>query len=184
MSKIGDKPIIVETDTQVKIDKEAIEIRGREGAINLAIPSMLTITSGENKILVKANTNEKKERAMQGLFRSVLNNAVLGVNKPWTRRLEIVGTGYRVKIMGSDLSFEVGFSHPVIFKSVEGIKLSIDGTNKVIVSGVDKQLVEQVAYKIKKIKRPDPYKGKGIKNEGEKIKLRPGKKAKSAEGAK
>ncbi len=102
------------------------------------------------------------------------------MEKPWQKRLEVVGTGYNVKLQGEDLVFKLGYSHPVVFKKVTGIKFQVEGNNKVIIEGVDKQLVGQIAYQIKMLKKPDVYKGKGIRYEGEKLRIKPGKKAKAA----
>src|SRR3989344_5586731 len=125
----------------------------------------------------------KKVKALHGLYRTLISNAMQGVVTPWQKRLEIVGTGYNAKMQGEDLALKVGYSHPIVFKKVTGIKFQVDGNNIIIISGVDKQLVGQVAHQIKTNKKPDPYKGKGIRYEGERLKLKPGKKAKTAGAA-
>lgn len=182
MSKIGNKPIPIPENTKVTIEKELITISGREGEISVKMSPLINVVVTDNNILVSQNKKIKSAKALQGTYRSLVSNAVEGVNSLWTRKLEVVGTGYRVKQDGENLQFEIGFSHKVPF-TAEGVKLAAEG-NKVIVSGTDKQLVGQAAHRIRILKKPDPYKGKGIRYEGERIKLKPGKKAKSAEGAK
>ncbi|HLL60161.1 MAG TPA: 50S ribosomal protein L6 [Candidatus Nitrosocosmicus sp.] len=183
MSKIGERPITIESDVQIDLQDEHIKVTGKEGSLEVNVPSSIKIEKNEGSLLIKRKDDSKHNKAMHGLIRSLIQNAVTGVNKTWQKRLEVVGTGYRVKAVGTDLSFEVGYSHPVVFKNVEGIKLVVEGNNKVVVSGIDRQLVGQVAAQIKAIKKPDPYKGKGMRYEGEVIKLKAGKKAKTA-GAK
>ena len=137
----------------------------------------------ENGLSVKRSNEEKKTKSIHGLYRQLINNAVLGVQKLWEKRLKIVGTGYTVKLDKDDLVFKIGYSHPVIFKKVPGIKFQVEGNNKAVVLGSDKQLVGQVAYQIKILKKPDVYKGKGIQYEGEKLRIKPGKKVKAAGAA-
>lgn len=180
MSKIGDTPVPISESTQVTISTSSIEVKGKEGTMTVAIPRFFTVTKEENRLIVAGSADDKKKRAIHGLVRSLLNNAVLGVNKKWEKRLEVHGTGYRVKAQGEDLVFEVGYSHSVVFKKMAGVDFVVEGANKVIVAGIDKQLVGEIAAKIHAIKKPDPYKGKGIRYEGEVLKLKPGKKAKAA----
>ena len=137
----------------------------------------------EKNLIIKRNNNEKKVRSLHGLFRQLISNAISGVEKPWEKKLEVVGTGYTVKLQGEDLVFKIGYSHLVTFKKQPGIKYQVEGNNKVTVAGYDKQLVGQVAYQIKMIRKPDVYKGKGIRYLGEKLRIKPGKKAKAAGAA-
>ncbi len=179
MSKIGEKIINLTEGTKVEVQHKTLKITGKEGEIQLGILKGLNVEIGDNTVSVKRKRNDKRTRAMHGLFRSLIANAVAGVEKPWEKNLEVVGTGYNVKMKGEDLEFKLGYSHPVVFKAVPGIKYKVDEDNKITVSGVDKQLVGQVSFQIKKIKPPDVYKGKGIKFEGEKLRIKPGKKAKT-----
>jgi len=156
-----------------------VSIKGKEGQLSIEIPKNIEVVKKNSLILIKRKSDDSKMKSLHGLVRSLIYNAILGVNKLWEKRLKVVGTGYRAKLQGDNLVLEVGYSHPVIFKKIEGISLLIEGTNKIIIKGVDKQLVGQVAYQITSIKKPDPYKGKGIQYEGEKIKLKPGKKEKA-----
>lgn len=184
MSKIGEKPINIEREIQVRIEDRRVYVKGKEGELMIPIPHTLDVVEEDAVIKVKTTSHDKKTRAMHGLIRSLLSNAIAGVMKPWEKRLQLVGTGYRVKSQGSDLVFEIGFSHPVIFRKRENITFVIEGNNKIIVRGVDKQKVGETAMKIKQIKKPDIYKGKGIRYERERLKLKPGKKAKITSGVK
>lgn len=183
MSKIGIKPVTISPAVVIEIIDKSMKIKGKEGEIVLDIPRNLIVEKNKDVLLLKRKNDDKKTKSLHGLYRSLIANAVLGVEKPWQKKLEIVGTGFNVKLQGEDLVLKVGFSHPVVFKQQLGVKYSVEGNNKIIVSGVDKQFVGQVAYQIKKIKKPDAYKGKGIRNEGEKLKLKPGKKVKTTTGA-
>lgn len=180
MSKIGQKPIIIGENVKAVIDKGNMLIEGPQGRLSIVVPPVLEVSITNKIILVKRRDELKTTKALHGLYRQLINNAVVGVEKPWQKRLEVVGTGYNVKLQGEELVFKLGYSHPVIFKKPPGIKFQVEGNNKVIVEGADKQLVGQVAYQIKMLKKPDVYKGKGIRYEGEKLRIKPGKKAKAA----
>ncbi len=180
MSKIGNAPILVPTGVTVEITEPAVTVVGKEGRLIIEMPRVLKIEKADDKLVVSRKDESKKTKSLHGLYRQLVYNAVTGVLKPWQKRLEVFGTGYNVKSQGEDLVFKIGYSHPVVFKKVEGIKFQTEGSNKVAVSGVDKQLVGQVAFQIKLIKKPDVYKGKGIRYEGEKLRIKPGKKAKTA----
>lgn len=179
MSKIGYKAITVPGSVQINIDTNEATIKGSKGELKVQIPKNISIESAEGVINVKRGNERKDVKALHGLFRSLVSNAVTGVETMWEKRLHIMGTGFNVKMEGEDLVFKIGFSHPVKFKKVEGITYKVEGNNKVVVSGIDKQLVGQIAYQIKCIRKPDAYKGKGIRYEGEVVKLKPGKKAKA-----
>ena len=181
MSKIGEKPVVIPAAVTVQIDRQAVEVRGPLGMMNFQVPSNLKLERQEDKLLITRTREDKKSKSLHGLYRSLIFNAVVGVETPWMKKLEIVGTGYSVKPQGEDLIFKVGYSHVVEFKKVEGIKFTVDGNNKVTVSGFDKYLVGEIAHQIKSIRKPDVYKGKGIKYEGEKLRIKAGKKAKTAE---
>lgn len=183
MSKIGNNPIQVPASVQVDIDKNKITLKGQNGELYFHIPNIIAVNKQGDKIFLKRKDDEKKTKSAHGLYRQLIFNAVKGVEEPWQKRLEIVGTGYNVKFQGEDLVFKIGYSHAVVFKKVANIKFSVEGNNKVIVLGIDKQLVGQVAHQIKILKRPDAYKGKGIRYAGEIVKLKPGKKVKTTTGA-
>jgi len=179
MSKVGTKPVVVPSEVKLEITGGVIKVVGKEGEISLNMPKKLTCKKDNDNFVVERSSDNKEVMSTHGLFRSLVANAVAGVQKPWEKKLEVVGTGFNVKLQGEDLVLKIGFSHPVVFKKIAGIKYSVQGNNKIIVSGVDKQLVGQVAYQIKKVKKPDAYKGKGIRYDGEKLRIKPGKKVKT-----
>lgn len=179
MSKIGYKNIQVTDAVQVEVTKEIVNVKGPKGQISLEIPKLINVKKEENTIIVGRENERGDVKALHGLFRSLIANAVHGVEKGWEKRLHVVGTGYNVKLQGQDLAFKLGYSHPVVFNKVEGIEYKVEGNNKVVVTGSDKQLVGQIAYQIKSLKKPDAYKGKGIRYEDEVVRLKPGKKAKA-----
>ncbi len=180
MSKIGEKIIIVGSAVSLTIKDNQIFIKGPVGEIVIDLPKNLILEKNGNNYLLKRVSNDKKSKSLHGLYRQLISNAVVGVEKPWEKRLEVVGTGFNVKLQGEDLNFKIGYNHPVIFKKVNGINFKVEGNNKIVVSGLDKQLVGEIAYQIKIIRKPDAYKGKGIKYEGEVLRIKPGKKAKAA----
>ncbi len=180
MSKIGEKPITLSPAVSLKIEDNNVTIKGPQGEMSFIVPKELTLIREENNLIFKRKNNEKKIRSIHGLYRQLISNAVSGVEKVWEKKLEVVGTGFTVKLQGEDLVFKVGYSHQVVFKKQPGIKYQVEGNNKVTVAGHDKQLVGQVAYQMKMIRRPDVYKGKGIRYLGEKLRIKPGKKAKAA----
>lgn len=179
MSRIGNQPVQITDGTQVTLGDTTMHVKGAHGEITIPVPHEIKIKQVDNTLIFERVNDIKETKALHGLLRCLGQNAVMGVQKPWEKKLEVIGTGYRVKLQGKDLLFEVGFSHPVNFPSVDGIQYMVQG-QVITVSGADKQLVGEVANKIKSIRKPDPYKGKGIRYEGEHIKLKPGKKAKTA----
>jgi len=183
MSKIGEKPIILSNAVTLIIDGNKVSIKGSQGEISFDVPKEITLVREENNLIIKRKNNEKKTKSLHGLYRQLISNAIIGVEKPWEKKLEVVGTGYTVKLQGEDLVFKIGYSHLVTFKKQPGIKYQVEGNNKVTVMGRDKQLVGQIAYQIKMIRKPDVYKGKGIRYLGEKLRIKPGKKAKAAEAS-
>ena len=183
MSKIGEKPILLSPTVNLKVDGNEITVKGSQGEMFFVVPKELTLIKNENSLILKRKNDEKKVRSIHGLYRQLISNAVSGVEKVWEKKLEVVGTGFTVKMQGEDLAFKVGYSHQIVFKKQPGIKYQVEGNNKVTVRGHDKQLVGQVAYQIKMIRKPDVYKGKGIRYLGEKLRIKPGKKAKAASAA-
>lgn len=179
MSKIGNNPIKIPSTVQLNTDGEKIQVKGSQGELNFLLPKVLNVKRSENTLIIGRKGEGKKIKSMHGLFRQLIFNAVTGVETPWQKKLEVVGTGYNVKLQGEDLVFKLGYSHPVLFKKKPNIFYKVEGNNKVVVNGVDKQLVGQIAYRIKLLKIPDAYKGKGIRYAGEVLKLKPGKKVKT-----
>ncbi|GAB4219039.1 MAG: 50S ribosomal protein L6 [Candidatus Microgenomates bacterium] len=183
MSKIGIKPIEVSQDVTVAINENLISIKGPLGELSYNLPTVLTVEKQDNFIIVKRLKEDKKSKSLHGLYRQLIYNAVLGVKKLWEKQLKIVGTGYNAKLDKEDLVLKLGYSHPVVFKKVERIKYEVKDNTLIVVSGPDKQKVGEVAYQIKMLKKPDVYKGKGIQYVGEKLRIKPGKKAKAAGAA-
>lgn len=180
MSKIGQKVVPVSSSVVIEIADRVLSVKGTNGVITITIPPRLEVKKEGETILVRRLAEDKATKSLHGLYRQLIYDAVTGVETPWQKRMEIVGTGFNVKLQGEDLLFKVGYSHPVLFKKTTGIVFKVEGNNKVVVSGADKQLVGQVAHQIKLIRKPDPYKGKGIRYEGEQLRIKPGKKAKAA----
>lgn len=180
MSKIGQKTIEVPVGVNVAVVDKIITVKGIKDEIVLTLPRELSIEQNGMTLTVKRKNELKQTKSLHGLYRQLIYNAVTGVQTPWVKRLEVVGTGFNVKLQGEDLVFKLGYSHPVIFKKIPGLSFSVEGNTKLAVTGYDKQLVGQIAYQIKILRKPDVYKGKGIRYEGEKLRIKPGKKAKAA----
>jgi large subunit ribosomal protein L6 len=179
MSKIGKKPIPVPSEVQVEIEKNRITVKGPQGTGVVNLPERITVKLKENELIIEKPKNIENGSALYGLSRTLVDNMVQGVTKKWEKVLEIHGVGYRGKLEGGKLNLALGFSHPVIYQIPKEVEISVKG-NKVVIQGIDKQLVGEVAAKIKSFKKPDKYKGKGIRYQGEILKLKPGKKAKTA----
>ena len=180
MSKVGFKPIPVEQGVTIQLDESVVTVQGPKGMLKIALPRFVSVKVENNTVIVNRANESKDARSLHGTFRSLISNAVQGVSKGWERRVEVVGTGFGVSIKNGDAHFKVGYSHQVIFPKVDGIQYAVEGSTILIISGVDKQRVGEIAYLARSIKRPDPYKGKGVRYVGEVIKLRPGKKTKTA----
>ena len=176
MSKIGEKPVAITDDVTAEVAESKVVVKGPHGEMTIDVPKGIKVKKEEGKVIVERVSNARKVRALHGLIRSMIQNAVVGVVKPWEKHLEVVGTGYKVKLQGKDLVFDVGYSHSVKFEEREGISYAVN-KNKITVSGVDKQYVGETANMIRSIRKPDAYKGKGVRYEGEVMHLKPGKKA-------
>lgn len=181
MSKIGNKPVVV-SGTTVTYDKKKsqVTVKGPKGELHVDLPKVISVEITPTEVIVKRANETGDVKALHGLFRSLIANAVVGVTKGWEKKVEVVGTGFGVSLKGGDAIFKVGYSHMVTFHKREGLTYTIDGSTILIISGADKQLVGQAAFLARKIKPPDPYKGKGVRYLGEVVKLKPGKKAKTA----
>ena len=177
MSRIGLRPVAVPAAVQnVAIEGRTVTVTGPKGELTHEVPAPLTVERGEDGTIVVSRPDEEREtKALHGLTRTLINNIVLGVTEGFTKKLEIVGTGYRVVAKGSDLEFALGFSHPVIVKAPEGITFAVETPTKFSVSGIDKQQVGHVAAKIRGLRAPEPYKGKGVRYAGEQIRRKAGK---------
>jgi large subunit ribosomal protein L6 len=176
MSRIGKLPIAVPSSVDVKIDGQNISVKGPKGTLAHTIAEPIVVERGEDGVLeVKRPDDERRNRALHGLTRSLVNNLVVGVTDGYEKKLEIHGVGYRVQLKGSDLEFSLGFSHPVKVAPPEGITFVVEAPTRFSVQGIDKQLVGEVAANIRKLRKPDPYKGKGVRYAGEKIRRKVGK---------
>jgi len=179
MSRIGKKPIQIPEGVRVEIHQNKIRVEGPKGKLEKNIPSEIDVQIKEGMILVSPKSKTKKAKALWGTIRQIIYNMVEGVTKGFEKKLEIEGLGYRASVSGDELILEVGFSHPVKIKKPEGINFSVE-KNIITVSGIDKELVGQIAANIRRVRPPDPYKGKGIRYLGEVIRKKAGKKAVAA----
>lgn len=171
-------PIIIPAGVTVEKTGRTVSVTGLKGTLNLNIDSSIGVEIEGDKIIVKRKNDQKQIKALHGLTRNLIANMIRGVIDPWSKSLELVGVGFRAQVEGSKLILNVGFSHPVEIIAPEGITFEVSDNTKIKISGVDKQLVGQVAANIKKIRPPDVYKGKGIRYEGEYIRKKVGKSAK------
>jgi large subunit ribosomal protein L6 len=176
MSRIGKLPITVPSGVEVTIDGQAVTVKGPKGSLQQTISEPITVEKDDDgSILVKRPDDERESRSLHGLSRSLVNNMVLGVSQGYQKNLEIHGVGYRVQLKGANLEFALGYSHPIVIEPPQGIEFAIDGPTKLSVKGIDKQLVGEIAARIRKLRRPDPYKGKGVRYAGENIRRKVGK---------
>jgi large subunit ribosomal protein L6 len=183
MSKIGKMPIILNSGVTVTVEGSQVQISGTKGNASYTIPSGMSVEVAEGKVQVTTkDISDKKVRAMYGLTRANLANAIKGVDTGFEKKLELVGVGYRAQMQGNDLVLSLGFSHPVKFTPLDGVKIAVVD-NGISISGADKTMVGELAARIRAVRPPEPYKGKGIKYKGEKIRRKAGKAAKAA-GAK
>ena len=181
MSRLGKKPILIPVGVEIKIDGQKVIVKGPKGELSFNIPAEISLEIKEQKIFLSTSSSDRKVRACWGTARMIISNMIKGVVDGYEKKLEIEGVGYRAKVENENLVLEVGFSHPVQIDKVEGIKFLVE-KNIITVSGIDKGLVGLLAAKIKKVRPPDPYKGKGIRYFGEVIKKKPGKKVVSTTG--
>jgi large subunit ribosomal protein L6 len=175
MSRIGRMPVTVPSGVDVKIDGRAVTVQGPKGTLSLEVASPIEVTQNDGVITVTRPSDEGEVRALHGLSRSLIANMVTGVTDGYRKTLEIVGVGYRVQARGKDLEFALGFSHPVPVAAPEGISFRVETPTRFIVEGIDKQQVGEVAANIRKLRKPDPYKGKGVRYQGEQIRRKVGK---------
>lgn len=175
MSRIGKMPVPVPAGVTATIEGRDLTVTGPKGTLSITIAEPISIEEEDGALIVKRPNDEGPSKAMHGLTRSLVNNMVVGVTEGYTKTLEIVGTGYRVTAKGTDLEFALGFSHPITVKAPEGITFAVETPNKFSVSGVDKQLVGETAANIRKLRKPEPYKGKGVRYENEVIRRKAGK---------
>ncbi|WP_018601822.1 50S ribosomal protein L6 [Mycobacterium sp. 155] len=176
MSRIGKQPVSVPTGVDVTIDGQNVAVKGPKGTLTLDVAEPIAVSRNDDgAIVVTRPDDERRNRSLHGLSRTLIANLVTGVTEGYTRKMEIFGVGYRVVAKGSNLEFALGYSHPVLIEAPEGITFAVETPTKFSVSGIDKQKVGQISAVIRRLRRPDPYKGKGIRYEGEQIRRKVGK---------
>jgi large subunit ribosomal protein L6 len=176
MSRIGKLPIAVPSGVDVAINGPQVTVKGPKGTLSHTVATPITVEQGEGVLDVKRPDDERESKALHGLTRTLVNNMVVGVTEGYEKKLEIVGVGYRVLSKGpTQLEFQLGYSHPITFNAPEGITFTVDGPTRLGVQGIDKQLVGEVAANIRKLRKPEPYKGKGVRYAGEHIRRKVGK---------
>ena len=177
MSRIGRQPIELPAGVNVSISPGRVQVNGPLGELTQNVPARMEVTKEDEQILVKRPTERGEDRALHGLTRSLIANMVEGVTNGFEKRLEIQGVGYRAALRGASLELNVGYSHPVIKDAPQGITFEVPAPNQIVVKGVDKQQVGEIAAQIRKVRPPEPYKGKGIRYEGEYVRRKVGKRA-------
>jgi len=175
VSRIGKKPIEIPSGVDVKIKKSTVTVKGPNGILEYTVPERVSVKLSDNILQVKRRNDEKKSCAMHGLARALLANMVTGVTTGFQKKLEIVGVGYKSEIKGKSLVLNVGYSHPVEYPFPDGIEINCESNTTVVVRGIDKQRVGQAAAEIRKVRPPEPYKGKGIRYVGEHVRRKAGK---------
>jgi large subunit ribosomal protein L6 len=175
MSRIGKLPIPVPAGVEVKIDGQTVEVKGPKGSLSHVVPEPIRVALEDNAVVVTRPNDERVARSLHGLTRTLIANNIHGVTQGFSKGLEIVGTGYRVTAKGNDLEFALGYSHPILVQPPAGISFTVDGNTKVTVNGISKQAVGEVAANIRKLRKPEPYKGKGVRYAGEVVRRKAGK---------
>ncbi len=168
-------PIPVPAGVEVKIDGNVVEVKGPKGTLTHTIPAPITVALEDGNIVVSRPDDERTSRSLHGLSRTLVANNIEGVTNGFTKGLEIVGTGYRVTAKGADVEFALGYSHPILVQPPQGITFTVEGNTKISVSGIDKQAVGEVAANLRKLRKPEPYKGKGVRYAGEVVRRKAGK---------
>lgn len=175
MSRIGKMPIAIPGGVEVKVDGDVVTVKGPKGELTHTIAAPITVAIEEGQVLVTRPDDERDSRSLHGLTRTLIANQIIGVTEGYSKDLEVVGTGYRVAAKGQGLEFALGFSHPVFVEPPAGITFEVEGNTKLTVRGIDKQAVGEAAANIRKLKKPEPYKGKGIRYAGEVVRRKAGK---------
>jgi large subunit ribosomal protein L6 len=177
MSRIGKQPIELPSGVNVAISPGRVQVNGPLGELSQNVPARMQIEQDDGTLVVKRPTERGDDRALHGLTRSLVANMVEGVTKGFEKRLELQGVGYRASLRGTDLELNVGFSHPVVIKPPQGISFEVPEATSVLVKGIDKQQVGEIAAQVRKVRPPEPYKGKGIRYQGEYVRRKVGKRA-------
>jgi large subunit ribosomal protein L6 len=172
---MGRLPIEIPSGVDVTVDGSAVTVKGPKGELNLTVARPIEVAVQDGQVVVTRPDDERESRSLHGLTRTLIANNILGVTQGYSKSLEVVGTGYRVMARGTDIEFALGFSHPVIVTPPSGISFQVEGNNRLTVTGIDKQAVGEVAANIRKIRKPEPYKGKGVRYAGEAVRRKTGK---------
>jgi large subunit ribosomal protein L6 len=175
MSRIGRLPIEIPSGVDVTVDGSAVTVKGPKGELYLTVARPIEVAVQDGQVVVTRPDDERESRSLHGLTRTLIANNIQGVTQGYSKSLEVVGTGYRVTARGSDIEFALGFSHPVVVSPPNGISFQVEGNNRLTVTGIDKQAVGEVAANIRKIRKPEPYKGKGVRYAGEVVRRKTGK---------
>ncbi|MBW2388548.1 MAG: 50S ribosomal protein L6 [Deltaproteobacteria bacterium] len=175
MSRIGKQPIVIPDGVTVAVGEERLDVKGPKGQLSSAIPAQISVEVAEGRVVFTPRDDSKEYRALYGLTRALANNMVVGVTVGFKKELEIEGVGYRADVKGKNVTLSLGFSHPVKMEVPEGLSVTMDGNTRITIEGIDKQAVGQFAADIRKLRPPEPYKGKGIRYAGEHIRRKVGK---------
>ena len=175
MSRIGQAPIAIPSGVDVTIEGRMVKVKGPKGELTRTVPATISVQQVDGQLLVARPDDERDNRALHGLTRSLVNNMVIGVTDGFRKQLEIVGVGYRAEAQGDGIRLALGFSHPVVVKAPEGIAFEVPVPTQIVVTGIDKEVVGQVAADIRSIRKPEPYKGKGVRYQGERVLRKAGK---------
>ncbi|MEE9168901.1 MAG: 50S ribosomal protein L6 [bacterium] len=177
MSRIGQSPIPVLEGVTVEIKKNLVKVKGPKGELDQKVDPSITVKMGDGAVVLSRPTDNRQHRALHGLFRSLIANMVTGVTEGFSKRLQIVGVGYRAEMKGNSVVFQLGYSHPIVLTPPDGIEIKIDSPTDLTVSGISKELVGMIAAKIRSFRPPEPYKGKGIRYWDERVRRKAGKSA-------
>jgi len=183
MSRIGKKPVATPKDVKIEVKEGSVFVTGPKGTLNRVLSGRINLEINDNQVFVKRIANTKLDKSLHGLYRALISNMIKGVTEGYTKGLEIVGVGFRAQVQGKNLNLQLGFSHPVNFAIPEGVKIETPKQTQIVISGINKEQVGQVAAEIRAIFPPEPYKGKGIRYAGEYVKKKVGK-AQAGAGAK
>jgi large subunit ribosomal protein L6 len=176
MSRIGKQPVLVPAGVDVTIDGQNVSVKGPKGSLELAVAEPISVARNDDGAIVVTRPNDERlNRSLHGLSRTLVANLITGVTEGYTTKMEIFGVGYRVALKGTTLEFALGYSHPVVIEAPEGIAFAVETPTKFSITGIDKQKVGQISANIRRLRRPDPYKGKGVRYEGEQIRRKVGK---------
>jgi large subunit ribosomal protein L6 len=180
MSRIGKMPVVIPSGVEVNVAGQNISVKGPKGTLTHVLPELITPKKEENSLVLTRANDERAAKSLHGMSRTLVANMITGVTAGYSKKISIVGVGYKVATKGKDLEFALGYSHPVPFAAPAGITFTVDSPTDLVVSGIDKQLVGEVVAKIQKLRKADPYKGKGLYLQGQRIRRKAGKTGKKA----